>query len=226
MRRRILRLVLPLGLLPLAGACREPAPDADTLLPTGLETAATPEPATLQTVTAGPAHLRTGPGGRSFEVAARATGAGGGYSRRFGTKTLPTSLRVTGLTATPCTSCHVGARVMDRTRVADAHQNVQPVHPAETGAACATCHDARNVERLALGSGETAPLDQAYRLCAQCHFGQVESWAGGAHGKRLDGWRGRRVVMGCADCHDPHSPGIPKRIPFPGPSLPAQGHRP
>jgi hypothetical protein len=111
---------------------------------------------------------------------------------------------------------------MDRQRIADAHQNVQPLHPAETGAACATCHDARNVERLVLQSGGTATLDQAYALCAQCHFGQVEAWAGGAHGKRLDGWRGRRVVIGCTDCHDPHRPAIEQRIPFPGPRLPGQ----
>ena len=100
-------------------------------------------------------------------------------------------------------------------RIADAHQNIQPVHPKQTGALCSTCHAAENVELLALQSGERATLDQSYRLCAQCHFTQVDAWAHGAHGKRLDGWQGRRVVMGCADCHDPHQPALEPRMPFP-----------
>jgi hypothetical protein len=93
------------------------------------------------------------------------------------------------------------------------------VHPSGTGATCGTCHDRRAVDRLVLQSEESIPLDQAYRLCAQCHFAQVEAWAGGAHGKRLDGWRGRRVVMNCTDCHDPHKPAVEQRIPFPGPRI-------
>jgi hypothetical protein len=75
------------------------------------------------------------------------------------------------------------------------------------------------VELLALKSGERVTLDHTYRLCAQCHYKVAESWAGGAHGKRLDGWQGRRVVMGCADCHDPHRPAIGSRIPFRAPQL-------
>ena len=104
-------------------------------------------------------------------------------------------------------------------RIKDAHQNIKPVHPKQTGATCATCHAADNVELLALKNGERATLDHTYRLCAQCHFSQAEAWAGGAHGKRLDGWQGRRVVMGCADCHDPHNPAIESRIPFRAPQL-------
>lgn len=104
-------------------------------------------------------------------------------------------------------------------RIADVHQNIKPVHPAQTGAACSTCHAPDNVELLALKSGERATLDHTYRLCAQCHFEQAKAWAGGAHGKRLDGWQGRRVVLGCADCHDPHTPAIGSRIPFRAPRL-------
>jgi formate-dependent nitrite reductase cytochrome c552 subunit len=104
-------------------------------------------------------------------------------------------------------------------RIADAHQNIKPIHPAQTGAACSTCHAPDNVELLALKSGDRATLDHAYRLCAQCHFSQAEAWAGGGHGKRLDGWQGRRVVMGCADCHDPHKPALEPRLPFGGPQL-------
>ncbi len=109
--------------------------------------------------------------------------------------------------------------VLAARRVGDAHQNIKPVHPAQTGGACATCHSPTDVEFLALGSGERATLDHTYRLCAQCHFSQAASWAGGAHGKRLDGWQGRRVLMGCADCHDPHRPAVESRIPFRAPRI-------
>jgi hypothetical protein len=91
---------------------------------------------------------------------------------------------------------------------------------------CSTCHARDNVERLALKSGERPPLDHAYRLCAQCHFSQLRAWAGGGHGKRLDGWQGRRVVMGCTDCHDPHKPAVEPRIPFRAPRLEPREERP
>jgi formate-dependent nitrite reductase cytochrome c552 subunit len=104
-------------------------------------------------------------------------------------------------------------------RVKDAHQNIKDVHPKQTGGLCSTCHSADNVELLALKNGERATLDHTYRLCAQCHVAQAKSWAGGAHGKRLDGWQGQRVLMGCADCHDPHKPGIEPRTPFRAPQL-------
>ena len=75
--------------------------------------------------------------------------------------------------------------------------------------------------------GAPVTLTESYRLCAQCHFQQVEAWAGGGHGKRLDGWQGRRVVMGCGDCHDPHQPAIEKRIPFRAPQIERRrGHNP
>ena len=93
------------------------------------------------------------------------------------------------------------------------------------GTVSSACHVAGDPERLTLVGTDPVPLNQAYRLCAQCQFIQVEAWARGAHGKRLDTWRGPRVVMSCTDCHNPHAPGIPSRIPFPGPRIPRTGPR-
>jgi hypothetical protein len=179
-------------------------------------------PGELRTVAADTVIGRTGPGGQPFEVARRSTGEATHLSRQFGTRSFDLALRVRQpeLGQYPCTSCHVGTGFTpDVDRVADAHRNVQPTHPRETGAACVNCHATEDVSRLALGNGERATLDHAYRLCAQCHSPQVEAWAAGAHGKRLDGWQGRRVVMGCADCHDPHHPATEKRIPFAPPRI-------
>jgi hypothetical protein len=112
-------------------------------------------------------------------------------------------------------------------RVSDAHDNIRPVHPDTSGGVCASCHAPENATLLALMGGKRATMDQSYRLCAQCHFGEVEAWAAGGHGKRLDGWQGRRVVMPCTDCHDPHAPAPVARVPFRAPELEkARGHAP
>lgn len=196
---------------------------ADTL---ATRVALTTELPTLRTVVTEPVQDRLGPGGQPFEVALRTAGGEFHAVRRTGMKDFPIAMRTAPLDKYPCTACHIpGGTVIRAERIADAHQNVRPVHPSETGARCATCHTGRDMDRLALGDGETTTLDHAYRLCAQCHFVQVEAWAGGAHGKRLDGWQGRRVVLGCADCHDPHRPAIETRIPFRAPHIPRAGER-
>jgi hypothetical protein len=180
------------------------------------------EPGSLATVPAAPVTGWKGSGDKPFEVTVRTEDPPSALSRRFGTITRRISLRTRApdLGQFPCTSCHLGrAIVLADDRRKDAHQNIQAVHPVQTGGVCSTCHAGDNVELLALKSGERATLDHTYRLCAQCHFSQAEAWAGGAHGKRLDGWQGRRIVMGCADCHDPHKPAVQPRIPFRAPQI-------
>lgn len=183
---------------------------------------ATLEPGELASVRAEPVTGWTGPGGQPFSVTVRTVTPQTALFRRFGTIALRTSLRerAPDLGQYPCRSCHLGrGTVLNDKRIGDAHQNIKAVHPVQTGGVCSTCHSAGNVELLALKNGESVSLDHTYRLCAQCHYQQAVRWAGGAHGKRLDGWQGRRVVMGCADCHDPHKPAIESRIPFRAPHI-------
>jgi hypothetical protein len=220
---RACALGLTLGLTVIVVACRQ----ADRLLPNDRQVSTPPTdsivaPGSLTMLAAAPVTGWKGPGDRPFEVTLRTADPVSALARRIGTITLRTSLRARSpdLGQYPCTSCHLGRRlVMADERIGDAHQNIKPLHPAQTGAACSTCHAPDNDELLALKSGDRATLDYAYRLCAQCHFSQAEAWAGGGHGKRLDGWQGRRVVMGCADCHDPHKPALEPRIPFRAPQL-------
>ena len=213
-----------LGLVWAMVACRQPdhmPPNERDAVARRTDTTAL-APGALTMLPAAPVTGWKGPGERPFEVTLRTADPVSALARRFGTITLRTSLRARtpDLGQYPCTSCHLGRRmVLADERVVDAHQNIKPIHPAQTGAACSTCHAPDNVELLALKSGERATLDHAYRLCAQCHFSQAEAWAGGGHGKRLDGWQGRRVVMGCGDCHDPHKPALEPRIPFRAPQL-------
>lgn len=178
------------------------------------------QPGMLATVEAVPVIGWSGPGNRPFEVARRSAAPEAGHARGFGTITLPIALRsrAASVNQYPCTSCHQGRKVaMVNERIRDAHNNIHPEHPKQIGAVCSTCHSADDVQQLTLKNGERATLDESYRLCAQCHFREAEAWAGGGHGKRLDGWQGRRVVMACPDCHDPHHPAIQSRIPFRAP---------
>lgn len=215
-----------LCLILVGGGCNPPEPaPGDYGIPASLEREGA-GPAALRTVTAAPVQGRTGVAGETISVALRTPEVAAGHARQIGRETFPIALRVNtpDLGQYPCTSCHVaGEIVVTPGRIDDAHQNIRPVHPAETGATCGTCHAADDVEHLLLISGERVSLDHAYTLCAQCHFGQVDDWTRGVHGKRLDGWQGVRVVMGCADCHDPHSPAVEARIPYPGPILPRTG---
>ena len=182
-------------------------------------------PSALLSIPAEVVQGRTGPGGRPFYVAIRTPGRTAHLSRQIGSATFDLALRVRDpdLTQYPCSSCHQGTEIVADGGARDeeaVHRNIQPVHPAETGAQCTTCHAYDNVATLTLERGGTTSMNQAHALCAQCHFAEVDSWANGAHGKRLVGWRGRRVVMGCTDCHSPHQPATELRTPYPGPSLP------
>ena len=189
-------------------------------------------PSALNAVAAEPVRGEwTGPGGRPFYVAVRSRPEADHRYRQIGRRTFYLGLRLTDpdVTHDPCTSCHEGQGIVDGRQAEEGegiHQNIQPVHPAQTGAQCLTCHVADDVGRLRLERGGSTSIDHAYELCAQCHFRQVESWAFGAHGKRLVGWRGRRVVMSCADCHNPHRPATEPRMPMAGLSLPGPLRRP
>lgn len=207
--------------------------EAVPALPSGVRAPASYEtddtlPSALAGVASAPVQGRwRGPGGGSFHVTLRSRGESeADYRyRRIGMETFYLLLRTddSDVTRDPCSSCHRAQGVVDGRTEGDAqdvHQNIRPVHPELTGARCLTCHAADDPGRLVLERGDTVSIDHPYELCAQCHFSQVESWAKGAHGKRLVGWRGRRVVMGCADCHDPHDPAAKQRIPMAGVSLP------
>jgi hypothetical protein len=209
----------------------EPKTEALPELGQGPRAAATFEtedtlPSALASVTVEPVQGRwKGPGGRDFHVAVRSRSAGSYLYRQFGQEAFYLGLRLSEpeVTHEPCGSCHEGQGIVDGregTESQSVHQNIQPAHPEQTGAQCLTCHASADVGLLRLEGGGTTEIDHAYRLCAQCHFQQVDSWAYGAHGKRLVGWRGRRVVMTCADCHDPHRPATERRPPMAGLTLP------
>jgi hypothetical protein len=112
----------------------------------------------------------------------------------------------------PCSECHAtqGSPAGDRR----AHFGIVLDHAPAAVMNCATCHgSAMAADSLALMGGGRMAFELSHRLCAQCHFEQARDFLGGAHGKRVHGWQGRRVLQSCVSCHDPHAPALPKRFP-------------
>jgi hypothetical protein len=155
------------------------------------------------------ARARVYPGAVSSELAQAIVGPDGRY--------FEVQLRTSEIQNFPCTSCHGGNARSEETR--SSHHDLDPIHPRAAAGNCETCHLRQDPAILSLLTGERVTLDHAYRLCAQCHFSQVAAWAGGGHGKRVATWAGRRVVLNCTGCHNPHKPAFPKRLPRPGPGI-------
>lgn len=85
---------------------------------------------------------------------------------------------------------------------------------------CRSCHAAGQPPRLKLASGEQLAVQDAIRLCAQCHGPQFRDYQHGAHGGMTGYWdvtRGERIRNHCIDCHDPHVPQITPVVPVPPP---------
>ncbi len=208
----------------LAGGVMEgvlPEPGLDPVLPDPAPAGplGVPEPPGLAGLAADTVRGWTGPGEVPFEVSLRTSGASAHLHQQIGLETFPLAARITDgvMTQYPCTACHQGTMTTGDLPV-ERHPDVRSLHPG--GAECALCHVPGQVDRLVVRGMEPPTLDHAYQLCAQCHFSETNAWAAGVHGKRLEGWAGRRVVMNCADCHNPHEPALDPRIPYPAPRIP------
>jgi hypothetical protein len=83
------------------------------------------------------------------------------------------------------------------------HWNIKLNHSDKMN--CQTCHDEAKPQELITGI-KKFKIEHSYKSCSSCHFQQYEDWKGGAHGKRISGWKEPRVINNCVTCHDPHSP--------------------
>lgn len=113
-----------------------------------------------------------------------------------------------------CSQCHNDKAVQISQAAGIAHGDIVLVHGGEDKPlSCFTCHKKDERDFLETEAGVKIDMDHSYQLCGQCHFRQKKDWAGGAHGKRITYWAGKRVVKNCASCHDPHQPRFAKRWP-------------
>jgi hypothetical protein len=113
-----------------------------------------------------------------------------------------------------CSQCHNNKEVNITNAAKMAHGDINLIHGGEQRPLqCFTCHKKDNRDLLVTEKGVTIDMDHSYQLCGQCHFRQKKDWVGGAHGKRVSFWAGKRVVKNCTSCHNPHSPKFKKQWP-------------
>jgi hypothetical protein len=113
-----------------------------------------------------------------------------------------------------CSQCHNNKPVKIGRAAEMAHGEIVLVHGGQDKPlSCYTCHKKDERDFLVTEEGSKIDMDHSYQMCGQCHFRQKKDWAGGAHGKRVSYWAGRRVIKNCTSCHDPHSPRFEKRWP-------------
>jgi hypothetical protein len=113
-----------------------------------------------------------------------------------------------------CSQCHDNKSVSVARAAEMAHGDIRLNHGGQLKPlSCYTCHNQAERDFLMTEAGETVDMDHSYQMCGQCHFRQKKDWVGGAHGKRVSYWAGRRVVKNCTSCHNPHAPRFEKRWP-------------
>ncbi len=113
-----------------------------------------------------------------------------------------------------CSQCHNNKPVRVELAAEMAHGDVKLNHGSrEKPLSCFTCHNKEERDFLETEAGMKLDMDHSYQMCGQCHFRQQKDWVGGAHGKRIANWAGKRVVQNCVSCHNPHSPRFEKRWP-------------
>ena len=116
-----------------------------------------------------------------------------------------------------CQQCHDSKNNIPK--FASNHKEISLKHASNEVMNCTTCHNAKDTWNLHSLNGSEISINHPYKLCAQCHFQQVEDWSNGAHGKRVGGWHGKRVIKNCTDCHNPHAPQFHKQMPKVVPSF-------
>ena len=126
-----------------------------------------------------------------------------------------------GIERKNCSRCHQAGQEPYRDESLapgqDAHWDVELHHAGDMD--CFSCHRKENPEMLVSVLNKNATLDTAYLHCGSCHEQQFESWLGGAHGKRVTGWNGVRIIKNCTACHDPHAPSRETVIPVAQPTI-------
>lgn len=112
----------------------------------------------------------------------------------------------------PCAECHAGQGPTKGDRRAHFGLVINHANPSVMN--CATCHGTgMKANSLATLAGQPVPFELSFQVCSQCHFQQARDVLGGAHGKRLLGWQGPRIIQNCTACHNPHAPALPSRWP-------------
>jgi len=105
--------------------------------------------------------------------------------------------------------------------VPDEHKNIVMGHGSHNrNNLCFNCHNQADLLTLHIRDGHDLKFADSPQLCGSCHGPTYRDWEAGAHGRTSGYWdrsQGPIQRLACANCHNPHAPSIPTRVPAPGP---------
>jgi predicted CXXCH cytochrome family protein len=101
------------------------------------------------------------------------------------------------------------------------HSNISMGHGShDRNNLCFNCHNETNLLTLQVRDGRELKFNNSTPLCGSCHGPTYGDWEAGAHGRTSGYWdksQGAAIRLACVNCHDPHTPKIPKLLAAPGP---------
>nr|VFJ74997.1 MAG: hypothetical protein BECKFM1743A_GA0114220_108072 [Candidatus Kentron sp. FM]VFJ75196.1 MAG: hypothetical protein BECKFM1743C_GA0114222_108282 [Candidatus Kentron sp. FM]VFK22009.1 MAG: hypothetical protein BECKFM1743B_GA0114221_108332 [Candidatus Kentron sp. FM] len=120
----------------------------------------------------------------------------------------------------PCVNCHRFLPVNATPRkLITASPHPSTLQHGKGRLWCPECHHMQNKDFLHTVADGEIDFDQEHLVCGQCHYSHHKDWYFGVHGKRLGNWRGKRKMVLCSHCHNPHKPVIEPRKPREMPSV-------
>ena len=118
----------------------------------------------------------------------------------------------------PCMDCHEDEEIniVEEHKLTEEHETLVLEHGGERFW-CPTCHNLENMDHLRSMKNQRIDFNESYLVCGQCHFERQSDWFRGGHGKRIGNWNDEKIILGCVECHNPHSPSIKPKKPDPPP---------
>ena len=119
----------------------------------------------------------------------------------------------------PCAdNCHAYQEPNPKVRELAMHGEI-PLNHGKGQFWCTQCHDLKNRNQLTSLKGKKINYNEAYLLCGQCHQARLDDFLHGGHGKNQAGWKGKKLLTNCTECHNPHIPQIRAKAPQAGPAM-------
>ena len=130
-----------------------------------------------------------------------------------------------------CGECHSEPVEGNPTDKGEFHDKIKLRHADnKRNKHCFNCHNNDNMDTFVGEGRQKVEYKEVAKLCSKCHGPIYRDWLNGSHGRRSGYWNtkmGKRKVLQCIACHDPHSPVFKPMKPAGAPRLlhePKGGH--
>jgi formate-dependent nitrite reductase cytochrome c552 subunit len=122
-----------------------------------------------------------------------------------------------------CGTCHSERVEGVRKDKGEFHETIKLRHADnKRNRHCFNCHLNGNMDYFNGEGGKKVAYKDVAQLCSKCHGPIYRDWKMGSHGRRSGYWdtkKGKREVLQCIACHDPHAPVFKSMKPAGAPRL-------